>query len=66
MFGLWPSCAYQGCPLPAVFQIRNARDGERILVDFCVLHIAEAREAIKEMKLLREKEDLERLPYVDE
>lgn len=53
MFGLWPSCAYKDCPLPAFFQIRNERDGQELMVDLCVLHIGKVPKAVKEMQTLR-------------
>lgn len=57
MFGLWPSCAYQGCQWPAVCQLRNVRDGEQLAVDLCPGHLLEAQKAISEMEELRRIED---------
>lgn len=56
MFGLWPSCAYSGCLMPALFQFRNERNGQELAVDLCVLHLAAAPKAVKEMQVLRHKE----------
>jgi hypothetical protein len=53
VFGLWPSCAYKGCPWPAVCQLRNVKDGEEITVDLCPCHILDAQKAISEMEELR-------------
>ena len=62
MFGLWPSCAYNGCLMPALFQIRNERDGQEFFVDLCILHLRTVPKAVSEMHGLRHKEaDL--LPY---
>lgn len=56
MFGLWPSCAYQGCPWPAVCQLRNVKDGEQITVDLCPAHVLDAQKAISEMEEVRKIE----------
>lgn len=53
MFGLWPSCAYRDCPWPAVCQLRNVKDGEKITVDLCPVHLLEAQKAIAEMEEVR-------------
>lgn len=61
MFGFWPSCAYKGCPMPALFQVRNERDGQELLVDLCLIHITAAPKAVREMHTLRHDDELARL-----
>lgn len=53
MFGFWPSCAYHDCPMPALFQVRNVRDGEELTVDLCIVHLRAAPSAVQEMQGLR-------------
>ncbi len=65
MFGLWPSCAYNGCRMPAVFQIRNEREGQELLVDLCILHLTTVPKAVSEMDGLRQK-DQDLLRYGEE
>jgi len=50
MFGLWPSCAYKHCLFPALFQVRNERDGQEFMVDLCIVHLNQAPKAVKEMR----------------
>lgn len=61
MFNFWPSCAYKGCWMPALFQVRNERDGQELLVDLCILHLIDAQKAVKEMHTLRQDDELARL-----
>lgn len=61
MFGLWPSCAYKGCLMPALFQVRNTRDGAEISVDLCFLHLTQTPKAVKEMHTLRREDEQARL-----
>lgn len=63
MFGFWPSCAYQGCLMPAIVQVRNARDGQELSVDLCVLHLTLTPAAVKEMQTLRHEDLPELLSY---
>lgn len=56
MFGLWPSCAYKDCWLPAFFQVRNLRDGQEFMVDLCVVHLRSVPKAVKEMQALRHED----------
>jgi len=39
--------------MPALFQIRNEREGQELLVDLCILHLKAAPKAVKEMQTLR-------------
>ena len=59
MFGLWPSCAYNGCPFPAVCRLKNVSDGHEISVDLCPVHFLEGQKAIAEMRDLRALEHKE-------
>lgn len=56
MFGLWPSCAYHGCWMPALFQVRNERDGQELSVDLCLVHLRATPKAVKEMQGLRQSD----------
>lgn len=60
MFGLWLSCSYQGCGIPAVFQLRSLKNGQEIMAHFCPIHLLEAQNALQEMEVLR-KEDAQHL-----
>lgn len=42
--------------MPALFQVRNERDGQELTVDLCVLHLTAAPRAVKEMHTLRQEE----------
>ena len=51
--------------MPALFQVRNERDGQEFFVDLCILHLRTVPKAVSEMHGLRHKEaDL--LPYGEE
>lgn len=41
--------------MPALFQVRNERDGQELLVDLCVIHLTAAPKAVKEMHTLRQQ-----------
>lgn len=56
MLGFWPSCAYKGCPWPAICQVRNVSGGKQLTVDLCPGHLIEAQKAISEMEELRKVE----------
>lgn len=51
--------------MPALFQIRNERDGQELLVDLCILHLRTVPKAVGEMQGLRHK-DADLLPYGEE
>jgi hypothetical protein len=61
MFGFWPSCSYNGCPLPALFQFRNTRDESELWVDLCFKHLTQAQMAVAEMQSLRVEAEKARL-----
>lgn len=42
--------------MPALFQVRNERDGQEFLVDLCILHLRTVPKAVGEMQALRHKE----------
>lgn len=65
MLGLWPDCSYNGCMLPAVFQLRNLKQGQEVVANLCPLHVLESQKAIQEMDVLRQ-EDLRHLPDTEE
>jgi hypothetical protein len=47
--------------MPALVQVRNASDGQELLVDLCILHLTLAPKAVKEMHTLRHEDELARL-----
>ena len=59
LLGLWPSCAYQGCPWPALLQFRNRKDGREIMVNLCPWHWDYIGPAVQEMEALRLEQELE-------
>lgn len=46
--------------MPALFQIRNEREGQAFFVDLCILHLTTIPKAVGEMQMLRENEQ----PYL--
>jgi hypothetical protein len=47
--------------MPALFQVRNMRDGAKISVDLCFLHLTKTPKAVKEMHTLRHEDEKARL-----
>lgn len=51
--------------MPALFQVRNERDGQELFVDLCILHLRTVPKAVGEMHGLRHK-DVDLLLYGEE
>lgn len=50
--------------MPAMFQIRNERDGQALFVDLCIVHLRTGPKAVGEMQTLRKEIDL--LPHEED
>lgn len=49
--------------MPAMFQVRNERDGQELFVDLCIVHLRSIPKAFGEMQGLRHQAKSDLLPY---
>lgn len=55
MFDVWPTCAKDGCPFPALVKIEQQDENGPIWAVVCPLCALEARQILDEMAAIREE-----------